>query len=71
MSTLLLTLAIAFIIVVIAVGMLAIGWLLTGRARIQPGACGRDPHKNKDEKEGCGTRFTCDLCEKHKENDPS
>ena len=42
MSTLLLTLLIAFVIVAIAVGLLAIGWPLTGKSRMQAGACGRE-----------------------------
>lgn len=68
MSTLLLTLAIAFVIVVIALGLMAIGWLITGKSRIQPGACGRAPNRKKNEKEGCGTNISCDLCEKPNDN---
>lgn len=64
MNTLLLTLALAFIIVVIAIGLMAIGWLLTGRSHLQAGACGRDPTKKRDEK-GCGTSADCGLCEKN------
>lgn len=67
MSTLLLTLLIAFVIVAIAVGLLAIGWLLTGKSRMQAGACGRDPHKKRNEKEGCGTSVNCQLCDKKDE----
>lgn len=64
MSTLLLTLTIAFVIVIIAVSLLAIGWLVTGKSRIQAGACGRDPNKQKDE--GCNTA-QCQLCEHQEE----
>jgi hypothetical protein len=67
MSTLLLTLAIAFVIVVIAVGLLGIGWLITGKSRMQPGACGRDPHKRSKDEE-CGTSPQCQLCD-HKPED--
>lgn len=63
MDTLLLTLSITFVIVVIAVGLLAIGWLTTGRSKIQPGACGRDPNKKREE--SCSTTVSCQLCEKH------
>lgn len=62
MSTLLLTLTIAFVIVMLALAGLAIGWLLTGKSIIRPGACGRDPTKKRDDK-SCGTN-TCSLCEK-------
>lgn len=65
MSSLLLTLAIAFIIVLISIGLLAIGWLISGKARIRPGACGRDPHKNREE---CGTSTSCQLCDQNKES---
>lgn len=62
MSTLLLTLCLAFAIVIIAVGLLGIGWLVTGRARLQLGACGRAPHQKPGNE--CGTGRTCSLCEK-------
>lgn len=68
MSTLLLTLAIAFIIVVLAIGLMAIGWLITGKSRLQPGACGKDPNKKRS-KENCGTETNCQLCEKPDQED--
>ena len=64
MSTLLFTLGIAFVIVLIAVGLLAISWLLTGKSTLKPGACGRDPTHKQDPKEGCGTTVSCQLCKK-------
>jgi hypothetical protein len=67
MSSLLFTLAIAFVIVLISIGLLAIGWLISGRARIRAGTCGRDPTKKQDEKEGCGTSASCQLCDQTKE----
>lgn len=67
MNTLLLTVAIAFVIVVFAVGLLGIGWLLTGKSKIRGGTCGRDPTKKKSEDKGCGTSVSCDLCEHHDE----
>jgi len=67
MSSLLLTLGIAFLIVLISIGLLAIGWLISGKSRIRAGACGRDPHKNREDKEGCGTSISCQLCDQNKE----
>lgn len=60
MSNLFLTLMIAFVVIVAAIASLAIGWLITGRARIER-SCGRDPAKKKDE--SCGASLSCDLCE--------
>lgn len=62
MSTLLTTLLIAFIIITLAIAMLAIGWLLTGKSKLKPGACGRDPNKEKNSE--CGTGISCQLCDK-------
>lgn len=56
-SNLFLTLVIAFVIIVFAIALLAIGWLITGKTRIEKG-CGKDPTKKKDK--GC---HTCDVCE--------
>lgn len=66
MSTLLLTIFIAFVIVVVAISFLAIGWLITGKSKVQPGACGRDPTKKRDQKD-CGDTTSCSLCEKPEE----
>lgn len=55
-SNLFLTLVIAFVIIVFAIALLAIGWLITGKTRIEKG-CGKDPTKKKDD--SCNT---CDLC---------
>jgi len=51
---------IAFVVIVIAIACLAIGWLITGRARIER-SCGRDPTQKKDE--SCGASLSCDLCD--------
>lgn len=51
---------IAFVVIVIAIACLAIGWLITGKTKIERGACGRDPTKTKDE--SCETTTTCGLC---------
>jgi hypothetical protein len=68
MSTLLLTLVIAFIVMIFAIATLAIGWFLTGKISLRAGACGRDPHKKRDSQGGCGTSSTCSLCEKPSED---
>ncbi len=61
MSNLFLTLVIAFVIIVIAIACLAIGWLVTGKTKIERGACGRDPTKKTDE---CHTESSsCSVCE--------
>lgn len=60
MSNLFLTLIIAFVVIVLAIAALAIGWLITGRTRIER-SCGRDPTQKKED--SCGTKRTCDLCE--------
>ena len=68
MSTLVITLLIAFLLVVIALLGLAISWLITGKSSIIRGACGMDPHRVRDKR--CGTPlFHCELCENHKEKD--
>lgn len=59
MSNLFLTLVIAFILIVLALAALAIGWLITGKCKIQKGACGKDPSKKQDE----DCHSSCSLCE--------
>jgi hypothetical protein len=62
MSTLAITIILAFVIVALALASLAIGWLLTGKSRIVRGACGMDPKKLKDG--SCGTAdIHCALCD--------
>jgi hypothetical protein len=53
-SNLFLTLVIAFVIIVFAIALLAIGWLITGKTRVEK-ACGRDPIKKKE--------GSCQSCE--------
>ena len=62
MSTLALTSLIAFVLVVLAIAALSIGWLISGKSKIVRGACGTDPTKPKDK--DCGTETSCGLCEK-------
>lgn len=61
------TLIIAFIIIMIAVALLGIGWLITGKSKMRPGACGRDPNQKNEQNDNCGTKVSCQLCEKPKE----
>jgi len=63
MPSLPLTLAIAFVVVMLALALMGISWLITGKLKIRPGACGRDPRSLRDDKE-CGTGANCHLCEK-------
>ncbi|MBA3237576.1 MAG: hypothetical protein H0T62_04405 [Parachlamydiaceae bacterium] len=64
------TAAIAFVIVLIAMALLGIGWLLTGKPRIQPGACGRAPTQKKTRTDECGQKASCQLCEHDKKKSP-
>lgn len=65
MSTITLTIIIAFFLVILALAALGISWLLTGKSTLRPGACGRDPTKKRDD-ETCGTETTCTLCKEEK-----
>lgn len=65
MSALLLTLGIAFFIIVLSLAFMGISWLLTGKLKIKPGACGRDPNKKREE--SCGTDVNCQLCDKNED----
>lgn len=66
MSTLLITLAVAFVFIAIAIAALSIGWLITGKSNVQAGACGKAPHRKRDNSCGSGG---CSLCEREIEND--
>ena len=61
MTSIILTLVLATIVVIIALALLGIGWMLTGKPRIVAGACGRAPRQKRDEQ--CGTpENSCELC---------
>ena len=66
MSNLFLTLVIAFVIIVLAIASLAIGWLITGKTKIERGSCGRDPTKPKDDH----CQSVCNLCTTSPEGAP-
>jgi hypothetical protein len=53
-DNLFLTLVIAFVIIVIAIACLAIGWLITGKTKIEKGTCNQDPDQ-KQEDSSCKT----------------
>lgn len=61
MNNLFLTLLIAFVVIVFAIACLAIGWLFTGKTRID--RCGKDPTQKKDE--SC-EKAPCSLCKPEK-----
>ncbi|MBA3815687.1 MAG: hypothetical protein H0X29_04045 [Parachlamydiaceae bacterium] len=68
MSTLLLTLGLAFIIVIIAIACLSLSWLVKGKSSLRPGACGRDPNKKRDIE--CDAEKTnCHLCKRPDEKE--
>lgn len=63
MSTLLTTIIIAFVFIFIALALLGISYFITGRLKIRPGACGKDPNQLKNE--NCdGKNISCGLCKK-------
>ncbi|MBS4169222.1 hypothetical protein [Parachlamydia sp. AcF125] len=59
------TLIIAFLAIMVALLLLGLGWLLTGKPKIKPGSCGRAPIRKKDSE--CGDQFSCNLCDKKDE----
>ncbi len=65
MSGFVLTLIISVILVLLAVGGLCIGLIITGKTHIVRGACGRAPSTRRDEH--CGKEVQCTLCESNKE----
>lgn len=62
MSTLIITLLVAFVATVSAITLLAIGWLISGRSRMVRGGCGMDPKKLRDGQ--CGNAHNCSLCDR-------
>jgi hypothetical protein len=61
-----LTIIMAFVLVAACMLLLGIGWLITGKTKIERGACGRNPHKKNNDKINCGPDLTCSLCENEK-----
>lgn len=59
------TLILTFVLVLMGLAALGIGWLVTGKSSLRAGSCGRAPdQKRRDE---CGKETSCSLCEKEKE----
>jgi len=63
MSTLMVTLLLTFVFMSVALALLGISWLITGKSRIRLGMCGRVPTQEQDPKKGCGTQTTCSICQ--------
>ncbi|CDR33676.1 hypothetical protein [Criblamydia sequanensis] len=59
------TLGVAFILFLIALALIGISLLLTGKLKIKPGSCGRDPTKNRNN--NCGSASHCVLCDRGEE----
>lgn len=62
MSNIIVTVSAAFVIIILCLFMLGIGWFLTGKAKLRLGMCGRTPTLKKDKSKGCGTDPQCPLC---------
>mgnify|MGYP000623788274 CR=1 FL=1 len=65
LENLFMTIGIAVVVALIAVALLGIGWLITGKSKLQAGACGRAPDKKRTKE--CGTQAHCMLCDKDKD----
>lgn len=57
MNQLIFTFILTFVIIMIAIVMLGIGYLLTGKTKIRGGSCSRVPGKPDVDKEG-----SCNIC---------
>lgn len=64
MANIMPTLIAAFVFVIIALVLLGIGLLITGKPGFQLRRCGRDPTKKRDKDAGCDTGSACTLCGK-------
>jgi hypothetical protein len=64
LSTLFITLIIAFVVIVLAIACMAIGWLITGKSKIVRGACGMNPEELRKKECGSDEKISCSLCEK-------
>lgn len=64
MSQILTTILIAFALVILAIALMGIGWLITGKSKLRGGMCGRLPSKKSDGDTGCDTQTGCGICGK-------
>jgi hypothetical protein len=69
MNSMIITLLIAVFIILLCIGLLGIGLVLTGKSKIRGGMCGRVPTKKRDESDGCGSNITCSLCSPNNKDD--
>lgn len=67
MNITLVTLLVAFIIMIACLALLGIGWLLTGKSKMEAGACGRAPGQKRGE--DCGAKESCALCKNNPRKD--
>lgn len=65
----LLEIVLAFVIVLVAAAMLGVGLLLTGKAKLRGGMCGRVPTQKRSKEQGCETTTSCSVCGKSGEED--
>lgn len=65
MTSILITLMVAFGLIILAISALSIGWLLSGKSKLTKGACGSDPNKMRSS--GCGNEVKCGICEDEKD----
>lgn len=58
MSDTVLTIILAFVVIVLALLGLGIGWLLTGKSKLRS-SCGQDPNKRAG---SCKSKSSCSIC---------
>lgn len=64
LSTFFETFTIAFVVVIVAACLIGIGWIFTGKQKIQSGSCGRNPDEQRDA--SCEKQISCNLCKHSK-----
>jgi len=62
MLNLVTTLGITFVLFILALSLLGVSWLFTGKSRLRIGMCGRVPTQIRNKDKGCGTQHTCGIC---------
>ncbi len=67
MSNIVLTLIIAFVIILIAFAGIGLGLLITGKMGFKLGTCGRNPKQKRDKE--CGKDVSCSICQPEQEDD--
>jgi len=64
MSSLLVTLLTAFVLIILCVSLLGVGLLITGKSKLRAGMCGRAPKKKQERDGQCDAEYGCHLCRK-------